>query len=197
MSPPGEPHTVVVLAAGRGRRAGGPKALVRVGGQPWWQIQHHRLLDAGCRPFWVISPEVRTGFAGDPGAPADLIESAPDSPMFESVRRGVEHTTRAGLPPHIFVLPVDVPAASRATWADLAAAAATGAAVPVFDGRRGHPVCLSAPWLERVLLPRLLIAARLDELIAGDRTEVPVTDPSVIMNLNTPDDFRRWAARSA
>ena len=47
--------TGVVLAAGAGTRAGGPKALLRTAsGSPWVAVAAQRLLDAGCSRVVVV-----------------------------------------------------------------------------------------------------------------------------------------------
>jgi CTP:molybdopterin cytidylyltransferase MocA len=180
---------------------GGPKALMLIGDRPWWRVQQRRLIDAGCAPLWVVSPQVRAALSREPDAPTSLIESDPDAPMFASLRRGVEHTAVGTPASHTFVLPVDVPAPDRATWIALAEAAGSGVAVPALEGRRGHPVCLSARWIERVLGPAVRAgdadALRLDVLIAGRAAEIAVADASVTTNLNTPDDVARWLAARA
>ena len=52
-------HTrVLVLAAGRGRRMGGPKALMMVEGEPWWMRQRRRIAEVGIPMTWVVSPQV-------------------------------------------------------------------------------------------------------------------------------------------
>ncbi len=93
-------------------------------------------------------------------------------------------------PSGVYVLPVDVPAPLPDVFNALAGAAV---AVPTCAGKSGHPVYLSSEWIERVLLP---VAGRrdgrLDELIRPDALHVPVTDPSVTVNLNTPDDVATW-----
>lgn len=188
-------RAVIVLAAGRGRRMGGPKALMTVDGEPWWRVQARRLRDAGCTPIWVVSPEVRAAIAGAPDGPRALVEANPDAPMFDSLRAGVGHLGPR-TPERLFVLPVDVPAPGRATWDTLATARSDGVAVPVHAGRRGHPICLAQAWVDRVLRPAFAAppgpSVRLDGLAAPARTEVPVSDPAVVANLNTPADLATW-----
>lgn len=176
--------TAVVLAAGRGRRMGGPKALMRVVGREWWRLQEERLEHAGVHRVWVVSPAVRAQVRGLTTAEAD-----PDAPMFASVLAGMRAAPGAGL----FILPVDVPAPGPDVWRLLAAAADAGVAVPTSHGERGHPIALSRPWIDRVL-SRAGHEDRLDHLIGPDVVEVPVADPGVLANLNTPGDVRAWAA---
>jgi CTP:molybdopterin cytidylyltransferase MocA len=200
---------VLVLAAGRGRRMGGPKALMSVGGRAWWRTQAERLAASRRDAAWVVSPEVRAAMGeagGRGGRAARLAESDPDAPMFASLLKGIE-LLRPDPPAWVHVLPVDVPAPRRATLERLeSAAGARGVAVPVAPAsggsrrRPGHPVCLSWAWIEGVLIPEARVqpvgSLRLDRLIAGTRVAVEVHDESVAVNLNTPADVRRWEARA-
>jgi CTP:molybdopterin cytidylyltransferase MocA len=178
---------VLVLAAGRGARMGGPKALMQVRGRAWWQVQEERL---GSIPrVWVASPIVADAMRA---CRAPIRLGNPDSPMFDSIRAGLTsalHSTTAG----VFILPVDVPAPWLRTLESLAAATGVGVALPAFAGQRGHPAALSRRWIERVLLPAPA-GARLDRLIGPDAIELPVEDASVVVNLNTPRDVERWLA---
>ncbi len=186
--------SVIVLAAGRGVRAGGPKALHSVQGRAWWEIQRERLERVGLPVVWVVSPRVREGIGT-----ADLRMVVADelAPMFASVLAGArEIALQSDRVRGVFVLPVDVPAPDRRVFEALArAVGSSGAAIPVHHGERGHPVYVS--W--DLVRGRVLGAgadARLDHLIEDGRMEVSVDDPGVLDNLNTAADFDVWASRS-
>ncbi len=189
---------VLVLAAGRGRRMGGPKGLMSVDGRAWWFVQQERIAASGRNAAWVVSPVVRSAIERAPGAALHLVDADPDAPMFASVLAGLGALLASPpLPGWVHVLPVDVPAPLRATLDALErGAGAGGVAVPRHAGKSGHPVCLAWGWVERELLPRATGTTtdglRLDELIAGVRMEVDVTDDAVTVNLNTPEDVQRW-----
>lgn len=184
--------TAIILAAGRGRRMGGPKAIMTVGGLPWWRVQETRLAAAGVPRLWVVSADVERVMRAGPTEAPPLVQANPDAPMFESVRSGI--SALKVVSDGVFILPVDVPAPARTTWRLVAAHAHEGVAVPTYLGVRGHPAALSPAWCRRVLDRALASDAvyRLDHLIAGDTREVPVDDPAVTVNLNTPDDVESW-----
>ncbi len=84
----------------------------------------------------------------------------------------------------------------RAEWIDtLAAGLASsdkGLAVPVYQGRRGHPILFAARYRERVL--RGLDGVGLRGLLrehADDVLEVPFEDAGVLCDLDTPEDYAR------
>ncbi|MBZ0173075.1 MAG: NTP transferase domain-containing protein [Phycisphaerales bacterium] len=191
-------HTLV-LAAGRGKRMGSPKALMNVGGEPWWVRQKRRIETLGLRQTWVVSDAVRTAMWHRTGAPEFVVASASE-PMFESLVAGLIHLGLA--PPRgVFVLPVDVPAPDGNVFRALAGA--NSVAVPVFRGATGHPVYLPWGWVcDRILTGEqggraaVLLGEhrRLDRLTRGESRFVDVADPAISFNLNTPGDLGDWEA---
>ncbi len=196
-----EPCHVVVLAAGRGVRAGGPKALVpvRVGGGvvPWWRVQADGLAAVGVRATWVVSAAVAGAIRASGAAPERLVEAADDKPMFASVVAGLR-AVDVGAVEGVFVLPVDTPVPGAEVWEALAGGAGEEPSVPECGGKRGHPVYLPAAWA-RGLLERLQGgsgaggAERLDVMIGPARRVVRVEDGRVAVNLNTAEEFAAWA----
>ena len=196
--PPRERERVIVLAAGRGTRMGVPKALMPTPRGVWWRVQAARLREAGAEATWVVSEEISGVLSQQADAPERVVVAEGDAPMFVSVVAGlravVGDTKRSA-----FVLPVDTPAPGAAVSQALSTACGSGVAVPVFAGKRGHPVCLSGPFIAAVLRmcdgePGADARLRLDELMVGRCVEVAVADAAVAINLNTPDDVRRYFA---
>jgi CTP:molybdopterin cytidylyltransferase MocA len=185
---------VLVLAAGQGRRMGGPKALMQVAGRPWWQWQMERLAASQLRQQWVVSEFVRQSIPA--GALPDYSVAQADAPMFESLIRGISAIrSRRDLSARgLFVLPVDVPAPSTQVFESLMES--DEVAAPVHAGAKGHPVYLPWPWVETTLIRHAASAGpaerRLDRMIVP--RFVPVDDPSVVANLNTPKDVAEWLA---
>ncbi len=184
---------MVVLAAGRGRRMGGPKALMTVRGQPWWRHQAQALDAAGLMSIWVVSPDVHAALAaperGAPPPPTTLAD--PDAPMFESLRVGVRAlASGASRPDALLILPVDVPLAGPETLARLVAhtRATRAAAAPSYRSAHGHPLCVHWRWAEAILTAAGE-SARLDLLVASSVEYIEVDDPLVALNLNTPADL--------
>ncbi len=191
------PHAedqVLVLAAGQGARMGVPKALMDVGGRPWWRVQSARLETVGLPVTWVVSEEVARAIEGaPPGEALRLIRADSDAPMFESLMIGMRALEPSQTPPRgVFVLPVDVPAPLREVWGALAGSMTP--AVPEFEGQRGHPVYLPWAWVRERLLGVALPpeSRRLNALLVGEARAVAVDDRHVVTNLNTPEDVSRW-----
>jgi nicotine blue oxidoreductase len=139
----------LVLAAGAGRRMGGPKALVRPvpGGPTLLEVAVGRVRDAGCDPVLVVvgaSAEEVEPLARSTGA-AVVVATDWDEGMGASLREGLRELEaahpRAAL---ALVTLVDLPDVTSAVMARVLAAA-DGAAALVrasYGGVPGHPVVL-------------------------------------------------------
>jgi CTP:molybdopterin cytidylyltransferase MocA len=201
-------NRVIILAAGRGLRAGGPKALHRLRDEAWWKVQAGRIATIGLPTTWVISRRVQDGMVHDGGPPPGAVLADEMAPMFASVLAGAravqsqsDESRHGGSPPirGIFILPVDVPAPDKDVFDALSTAMANradiAAAIPTCSGKHGHPVYLAWSFVHARLLGETHgPGARLDNLIGQSRIEVDVADPSVLENLNTADDFDRWSS---
>ncbi len=186
----------VILAAGRSRRAGVFKPAHRVGGRPLLQ---HAL--AGLAPWcteMVVVAGHRHALVADlvAGTPAVrvAINPDPDRGMFSSVQTGAA-ALGAG-PAGVFVLPVDCPLVSAPTHRTLRDAFlahhARRPVIPTHGGRGGHPVLLPAAVLAASLAAPAGTTLR-DLLRRHDPVRLPVDDPAVRMDLDTPDDLARLA----
>lgn len=171
---------VLLLAAGNGRRAGGPKAWKEFAGKPL--LQDHveffsrRLgpgaLSVAIQPEWA---ERCRALSGD----VRWVPANPDAPPMDSLQRLVKDSpsTRS------FVLHVDMPVFDVSVYETLWAADGD-AVVPVFDGHRGHPVLLSPKALNEISRSDPS-TARLDVWLRERHClEVPVPTDLIFKNLN-------------
>lgn len=187
----------IVLAAGRSRRMGRPKAFLRLGGLTFLERAVAALKGGGCELVVVV--------AGPPGdTAADETADAArrlgatvarnpdaDSPQVASLRAGLRalgDDAEAAV-----VTPVDVPRAGAEVVRGLIAAFAAGRC-PVaqpFDGvRHGHPVLFARTvWGELMADPLPAGARTVVHAHAGQRAEVRV--PLLAADVDTPDDYRR------
>lgn len=134
-----QPVAGVVLAAGAGRRFGGPKALALLDGERLVDRSVRTLAAAGCAPLVVVSGAVPLVVPGS----AVVHNPLWDTGMGSSLRAALMHL--AGSPASAAVLLlVDTPwvAAEAVTRLLHAYAAGAIAAQAVYDGTPGHPVLL-------------------------------------------------------
>lgn len=178
---------------------GGPKALMLVGGRPWWQWQEERLAAAGVAGLWVVSREV------DAALPAKIVRvtvAVEGGPMFASLFAGCKAMDWAGC---IAILPVDVPVASASTWNRLRSEHTASARLkdlshgfiatgPCYLGKHGHPVLLTQAALLKIRAADSA-TARLDTLLHNRTRWIDADDSDVCCNLNTPAEVTKWESR--
>jgi CTP:molybdopterin cytidylyltransferase MocA len=171
---------VLLLAAGRGQRAGGPKAWMEVAGKPL--LQDHveffsrRLgaasLSIAIQPDWLDRCRALSGAT-------TWVTADPDAYPLDSLQRLIKASPLV----RSFVLHVDMPVFDVSVYETLWDE--TGdAIVPVFDGRRGHPVLLSPSALEEITK----LDSKVDRLDVWLRSkhvlEVPVSTDVIFKNIN-------------
>ena len=175
----------LILAGGEGSRFGGPKAWARLpDGRSFLEACGATLREAGASPIAATLPPA----SDDPGI--DGVEALPlpetGLDMFASLLTGVRHLVSDRDWTRLAVIPVDHPLVQPRSVAVLAAVR-SDAAVPTFDGKRGHPICLSRSVVTKLLLGELGAGNLREALQALDSVEVPVDDPGIIANCNTPE----------
>jgi CTP:molybdopterin cytidylyltransferase MocA len=183
----------VVLAAGEGRRMGGPKALLTLGGETFL-ARACRLL-AGPRVAPVVAvlgaeaERVRRQ-AGIPAGTSVVVNDRWREGMLTSVWRGLDEAEDRGADA-ILLHPVDNPCVEPVTIAAVLAALAAGSeiAVPSHGGRRGHPAGFArSAWPDLRKAPleggaRSVLAAR-----PGRVVHVPA-GPDCLVDIDTPGDL--------
>ncbi|WP_410606280.1 NTP transferase domain-containing protein [Amycolatopsis sp. lyj-109] len=145
------PVAGLLLAAGAGRRFGGPKALAQLDGEPLVLRALRTLTAAGCAPVRVVvgaaADQVRA-LLPDPG----LAVSAEDwaTGMGASLRAGLaslETTEQPDQPVAALVHLVDLPWVGPGILARvIAQATPETVARAAYDGVPGHPVLLGRRW---------------------------------------------------
>ncbi len=115
----GAPFDVVVLAAGRSSRMGEPKGLVTFRGRPWLLTQLDAIASVGGRAVIVLGADRERYLQALPDLPQRArlaFNDDPDRGPFSSLQCGLAAATPDAA---VFVLPVDVPAASGGVWGAL------------------------------------------------------------------------------
>jgi molybdenum cofactor cytidylyltransferase len=185
----------VVLAAGRGVRAGGPKALLRIGEVTFLAHVAARLHRPGVDRVIAVVGHDAARVLRESALPASVIvvvNEGGTAGMLGSVVAGLEAASGDGAEA-VLVHPVDHPLVEEATIDAVLAALHGGAriAVPSHGGRRGHPggfaraawdALRSAPPSEGA---RFVLASHPDWIVhvAGG--------PGCLAGVDTPDDYRR------
>jgi len=142
--PQGAPAAGLLLAAGAGRRMGGPKALVELGGEALVLRALRVLAEGGCDPLTVV-----LGAAAERVAP--LVEGRARIVLAPDWAEGMGASLRAGLSGDaqaVVVHLVDLPGVTASAVARLLEHAGPEAlARAAYGGVPGHPVLLGrAHW---------------------------------------------------
>ncbi|MFT4164965.1 MAG: NTP transferase domain-containing protein [Microlunatus sp.] len=148
---PGRQVVGLVLAAGAGTRAGGPKALRRsAAGTAWVQIVVRRLLDGGCdRVVVVLGASAEAAEALVPTEATVVVCQRWTDGLSASLQAGIVAAAAVDPPPTaVAITPVDIPDGNPATLRRLLLRLAPDCLVRAsFAGRPGHPVLIgSAHW---------------------------------------------------
>ncbi len=167
--------TGVVLAAGMGRRMGQPKATIVVDGRTLAWRTAETLLAAGIARVVVALREAQPL---PDGAEMFLVPD-PDGEAIDTLRQAQAHV--GGGP--IALLPVDCPDVAVDTVKRLLEAYRPPFTKPTYDGKGGHPVMFDLS-LDGVATLR-------DALHHAEGHFVPVDDPGILHNWNTPAAVRR------
>ncbi|HVO12157.1 MAG TPA: nucleotidyltransferase family protein [Vicinamibacteria bacterium] len=172
----------IVLAAGEGRRMGGPKALLPIHGTTFLGHLCRLFVAAGADPTIAVlgasAQRVRAEGEIPRGARVVVNERWPEG-MLTSIWRGLDEAETSGVEA-LLVHPVDNPLVSPATVAAVIGAVRSGAAITVaaHAGRRGHPVAFAcASW------PALRAASP-----ARGARQLLVDDPARVLHVETGPD---------
>jgi CTP:molybdopterin cytidylyltransferase MocA len=141
------PVVGVVLAAGRGRRIGGPKALLRIDGATFLERVAVRLRRPGvAEVLAVVAADAGDVLRAAAAAGLPVVANpAPDEGMLGSILLGLSAAEAQGATA-VLIHPVDHPLVEPDTVDDVLEALDGGArvAVPSYAGRRGHPAGFAA-----------------------------------------------------
>ena len=188
----------LVLAAGRSRRMGRPKALLPAGdaGDTFVGRIVRTLRAAGVDEVVVVAgdlaPEIASALAGEAHPPRVVVNPEPGRGQFSSLQTGLRAVNRPGIRGVLATL-VDVPLVTAGTVAALLAAhAATAAPIvrPERAGRHGHPVIFG-----RRVLPEIVAAppeSTAKTIIAAHRREsvdVPIAEDGPFIDIDTPAEY--------
>ena len=197
----------VVLAAGRSRRLGRPKAWLRLDGEALVVRAARLSVGAGCAPVVVVAgrdgetdtaepARVREAVDGLGRGVIEVVPGEPDGDTLASLRRGLERVPRGAA---LVLWPVDCPFGDAALLARLAAVVLARPAViarPRCGDRHGHPVAFGAEVVGELRRDPLPEGARTVVLRDAARlVDLDVDDPRVCDDVDTPGDVSRLGLR--
>ncbi len=187
----------VILAAGESSRMGRDKALLPWRGQtflsaaisslqPWTELV---LVVAGKNaPALVERVDAAGAFL--------VVNPAPERGQFTSLQLGLQEVLNRGRDAAMVTL-VDRPPVAGETIRALRnafLASPAWAVVPEYAGRHGHPIVIGREMIEIFLKAPATVTAREVEHEHKDHIQyLPIDDPAVIMNVDTPEEYQGLA----
>lgn len=188
----------LVPAAGRSRRMGRPKLLLPFGQSTVIGSLLASLRRGGVeRVLLVLAPgdSALKAWATSEGIETTL-NSAPERGMLSSILEGLRALTEGDVEPMrepVLVCPADLPTIRAETIGLLIESYRTSSGpllVPAHRGRRGHPLLIGPPLLSEVA--HLDPAIGLRQLLEHHPVqEIPVADPGVVRDVDTPGQYLR------
>ena len=191
----------VILAAGQSARIGRPKALLDLDGRTFLEHVIATVRSAAIR-------NVMIAIAHDDDKILKICEltkinviyntATPVAVPLGSIKAAIRHIINQSVD-SLLVWPVDQPHVLQETVSSLLAAFLRfrkGVTVPVFNGRRGHPVIFGRAVFEELLgAPADLGARAVVRADPGRVCEVLVEDPAILEDIDTPADYEAMLAR--
>jgi molybdenum cofactor cytidylyltransferase len=198
----------LVPAAGGSKRMGQPKLLLRIGDSTVIARVVSALRAGGVGRVVVVAPprDVRESLdlqreAESAGAEVVVPEARPID-MRASVERGLAYLESSEeQPTTVLLAPADSPGITARLVArviDRSREAPNSIIVPMVEDRRGHPVAL--PWNVALSVRTLPLDVGVNAVLRAREElvdEIDVDDAGAVGDLDTPEDYRRWAGIAA
>src|SRR5579863_3307105 len=185
----------IILSGGASRRMGSPKALLSYQGRPF--LEH--LLDVARHPKIGVR---RVVLGADAGPIVNEVNLAPEEVVVnDEWEKGQLSSIQAALrslPPNtdgILLLLIDHPLISSGLVGELIDSfynSRKSIVIPVYEGRRGHPVIFSAALYEDLMKAPLETGAR--SVVWAHAAEVQIVqtnEEGCVLNLNDPDTLQK------
>jgi molybdenum cofactor cytidylyltransferase len=188
----------VVLSGGASRRMGSPKALLSYQGRPF--LEH--LLEVAHHPKIGLRRVVLGADAEPIAKEVNLaLEEIVINEQWEKGQLSSIHAALRSLPAQtdgIILLLIDHPLISSVLVGELIDSfynSGKSIVLPVYEGRRGHPVIFSSALYQELMNAPLETGARsVVWAHAGDVQIVQTNEEGCVLNLNDPDTLRRALA---
>jgi molybdenum cofactor cytidylyltransferase len=194
----------LIPAAGKSRRMGRPKVSLPLGGRVVLEHVIAALQEAGIQDILVVlGPQVSelAPLVQQSGARV-LLPSEPTHTMRATVEQGLTWLENRFHPrprDSWLLVPADYPILEPAVLRKLLRKRQTNRRhsifIPTYQGRRGHPALIAWKHVDaiRALPPQIGLNVFLRSS-PKQTLEVPVDSPTILWDLDTPEDYRRILA---
>ena len=187
----------IVLAAGMSTRMGSLKQLLPLAGKTAIEVVVERIRSRLEKVYVIVGHRGNEVSAALESYPVECIVN-PDfaQGMTSSVKCGIRAAAGAsaflmclGDQPGVGVEAIDL-------VLDGAVRGKKGIVLPTFQGRRGHPIFIDGAYAHEILaLPQNKGLNQVTRAHRDDTLEVPIGQPEVLEDMDTPADYQRELAR--
>lgn len=184
--------SAIVLAAGKSERMGSPKALLSYRGTTFLDRILEVLSQSPIRDIVVVVGGHRDQIESRVSAPARVVFNPNfESGMITSIQAGIRALAAETGGALLFL--VDHPLVDPETITLLLRNQAPNRIVlPVFEGRRGHPVLFGSDILQEILVLSASEGANIVVRKDPHRIiQVSVNSPGILVDIDTPEDFQK------
>jgi molybdenum cofactor cytidylyltransferase len=192
----------VILAAGNSSRMGKPKALLKIGPLVFLETIFNLLGESKFDPIiTVLGKDFKEIFQSIQKKRKILFlrNQFPEKGQLYSIQCGLKHVP-GDVPGSLIVL-VDHPLVSLTTYLTIHEAAQKypyKIIIPVFEGKRGHPVYFSRKYFNDLLTAPLSEGARyVVQKYENSIMEMPVDDPGILVDIDTPEEYNQYLEKLA
>ncbi len=184
----------IVLAAGKSERMGRPKALLRYHGRTFLEQILDVIRESSIEETVVVLGHDRDAIRPSVTLGVSVYNEDYEKGMTTSFQAGIRALGPEAEGAMIFL--VDHPVVDPQTIETLISKfAPRGIVLPVHEGRRGHPVLFSREVLNEI--QALAPTTGANEVVRrkpGRITEVEVSQPGVLVDVDTPEHFEQLSA---
>lgn len=187
----------VILAAGNSSRMGKPKALLKIGPLVFLETIFNLLNEAKYDPIiTVLGNDFREIFQSIQNKRKILFlrNQFPEKGQLYSIQCGLKHVP--GDVPGCLIVLVDHPLVSLTTYLAVHETAQKfpyKIIVPVFEGKRGHPVYFGKKYFNDLLTAPLEEGARyVVQKYEKSIMELPVDDAGILVDIDTPEEYNQY-----
>lgn len=183
--------SAIVLAAGKSERMGTPKALLPIRGRTFLENILDSISRTSIQDVFVVVGHHGREIEERVPLPSVVFNPDYEKGMITSFQAGIRALSWETSGAFLFL--VDHPLVESSTIeAMIEHLAPNRIVLPVFEGRRGHPVLFAVEVLQEILaLPALQGANIVVRKDPSRVVEVSVNAPGILVDVDTPEDFEK------
>lgn len=184
----------LILAAGESKRIGTPKALLKINSEIFVERIANVLQGSGIQDIVVVAGAHYNEIASSLKNIKVIFNAQYEFGQFSSLQTGLRAIPKET--EFVIVWPVDLPLIHKETVSILLKNAKNPITVPVYHGKKGHPVIYSTETIKKILSMEPTHTGKdLFEYFKNRITLITVEDPAVLIDIDTLEDYEKYVKR--